>query len=140
MGTISWLVLGAIVIYLVYTTYKRYSLLKNYNPEDESDKLLILDDKQFNTSIAKGVTLVDFWAPWCAPCRMIAPIVSDLADEFDGQAQVAKINIDENKTVAATYGIRSIPTLIIFKDGKPAKQISGIKPKSILSKAIREQL
>ncbi len=140
MGTVSWLVLGAIMFYLVYTTYKRYSLLKNYNPEDESDKLLILDDKQFKTSIAKGVTLVDFWAPWCAPCRMIAPIVSDLAEEFDGQAQVAKINIDENKTIAATYGIRSIPTLIIFKDGKPAKQISGIKPKSILSKAIREQL
>jgi thioredoxin 1 len=140
MGTFSWIVLAILFIYLVVTTSRRFRQLKNYKPESESDKLILLNDEKFNESVASGVTLVDFWAPWCAPCRMLSPVVSELAEEFDGQAKIAKINVDDNKASAAKYGIRSIPTMIVFKDGLVVKQFTGIKPKSFISKIIKEQL
>ncbi len=140
MGTFSWIVLAAVAAYLAYTTYKRYKTVKNYDPSNESSKLQTLTDANFKKSIAKGVVLVDFWAPWCAPCRMLAPTISELADDFDGKATIAKINIDENKKTAASYGIRSIPTLIVFKDGEPVQKITGVKSKSTFSNAINKQL
>jgi thioredoxin 1 len=140
MGTFSWILLAAIFTYLVVTTYRRFRQLKNYNSESESEKLIVLSDEKFDKSIAKGVTLVDFWAPWCAPCRMIAPVISELAEEFDGRAKIAKLNVDDNKITASKYGIRSIPTLILFRDGAAVKQITGIKAKSHIIKLITEQL
>ena len=76
--------------------------------------------------------LVDFWADWCAPCKMIAPIVEDLAGEYDGKVKFAKVDVDSNPKVATTYGIRGIPTLLIFKDGSPVDQVVGAVPKAVL--------
>ncbi len=80
--------------------------------------------------------LVDFWAEWCGPCKMIAPSVHDMAVEYDGQLGVAKLDVDSNPDIAMKYGIRSIPALIFFKDGKPVDQITGALPKGALKKRI----
>lgn len=88
----------------------------------------------------KGVVFVDFWAPWCNPCRMVAPIIDQLADEFSGQAVVGKIDIDENEEAAVAYKVASIPTMIIFKDGQEVERIVGARPRPQLAEAIRRHL
>jgi thioredoxin 1 len=103
-------------------------------------KPLSLTDATFDGAIAEGVSLVDFWAPWCGPCRMIAPIIEELAEEFDGKATIAKVNTDEEQMTAVKYGIRSIPTLIIFKDGKPVDQIIGAVPKQVFASKLEAVL
>jgi thioredoxin 1 len=82
--------------------------------------------------------LVDFWAPWCGPCRMVAPIVEELAEEYDGKVKFVKLNTDDNPNTAVKYGIRSIPTLLVFKDGKPVNQVIGFRPKSDLKRRLDE--
>ena len=85
---------------------------------------------------AKIPVLVDFWAPWCAPCRMVAPVVNELAEEYDNQVNFGKVNVDESPRIASQYGIMSIPTLILFKDGKPVSNIVGFRPKDELKKSL----
>jgi thioredoxin 1 len=99
---------------------------------------LKVDDKSFKDVVieAKMPVLVDFWAPWCAPCRSIAPVVDELAGEYAGRVSFAKVNVDDNPRVATEYGVRSIPTLLIFKDGKPLTQIVGLRPKAELKKQL----
>jgi thioredoxin 1 len=95
-----------------------------------------VDDKSFNEVVleAKMPFLVDFWAPWCAPCHAIAPVVGELAVEYEGRVGFVKVNVDENTRVATEYGIRSIPTLLLFKDGRPMTQIVGLRSKAELKK------
>jgi thioredoxin 1 len=114
--------------------------LKNYNPADDSDKLVILNDANFKSTIAKGVTLVDFWAEWCTPCKIQGPIVSDVAEEMSEQATIAKLDVQTNQKAARELGIRNIPTIIIFKNGKVFQQFVGVKTKSVLVKAVKEAL
>ena len=80
--------------------------------------------------------VIDFWAPWCGPCRMVAPVVEELADEYDGKIEFVKVNTDDNPNTAVKYGIRSIPTLLVFKDGETVGQIVGFRPKSDLKKRL----
>lgn len=84
--------------------------------------------------------LVDFWAPWCGPCRMVAPVVEEVAQQFDGQVKVVKVNTDENPQVASKYGIRSIPTLMIFKDGQRVDMVVGAVPKTTLVQTLEKHL
>ncbi len=89
---------------------------------------------------ASGVVVVDFWAPWCGPCRMVAPVIEQLATEYAGRVTFAKVNVDESPEVSARYGIRSIPTIGIFKDGEPVDGVIGAVPKQYLAAAIDKQL
>jgi thioredoxin 1 len=84
--------------------------------------------------------LVDFWAPWCGPCRMVAPVVEEVASQFDGQAKVVKLDTDQNPNVASQYGIRSIPTLMIFKGGEKVDMVVGAVPKSTIASTLEKYL
>jgi len=95
------------------------------------------DDEVINSDVP---VLVDFWADWCAPCRAIAPAVSELADEYKGKAKIGKLDVDNNQQVAMKYGIRSIPTLLIFKNGEVAEQIVGAVPKTQLENKLKSTL
>jgi thioredoxin 1 len=97
-------------------------------------KPIEVSDAEFESEVLKSElpVLVDFWAPWCGPCRLVAPLVDELAEEYDGRVKFVKVNTDENIVTAASYGIRGIPTLLVFKDGEPVDQINGFRPKSEL--------
>ncbi|GIP26349.1 thioredoxin [Paenibacillus sp. J23TS9] len=93
---------------------------------------IALTKTTFQNHIEKGVTLVDFWAPWCGPCKIQLPIVHELADELKGQATTATVNVDEQTQLASQFGVRSIPTLLLFKDGKLVEQMVGLNGKEVL--------
>ena len=97
-----------------------------------------LSDRNFKAEVLKSClpTLVDFWAPWCGPCRAVGPIVEQLAAERASSVKVAKLNVDEGPRLAAAYGIDSIPTLMIFKDGKVVDRFVGVQPKAVLQRAL----
>lgn len=105
-------------------------------------KYITATDQNFDQEVIKSdkPVLVDFWAVWCGPCRMIAPVVEELANEYDGKAVVAKLNVDENPQVSMKYGIRSIPTLLIFKNGQVVDQIVGAVPKNVIDSKLKLQL
>ncbi len=94
-------------------------------------KPITITDDNFETEVLKSENpvLIDFWAAWCGPCRMIAPIVEELASEYSGKAKIGKLDVDDNQQTAIKYGVRSIPTLLIFKDGKLKETIIGAVPK-----------
>lgn len=95
-----------------------------------------LDESTFKDAVASGVTLVDFWAEWCGPCRMIAPLIDELAGEYEGKATMAKVNVDEASSLAEEFGVNSIPTLLIMKDGAEAQRFVGVTSKDDLTKAL----
>ena len=95
-----------------------------------------LNDNNFEEEIKEGVTLVDFWAPWCAPCMMQGPICEQVAKTVGDTATVAKMNVDEGQNVATKFGIRAIPTLILFKDGQVVQQFVGVRQEAVLVSAI----
>ena len=99
-------------------------------------EVIKINDESFNQVINSGVTLVDFWAEWCGPCRAQAPILDDLAAELGDQVKITKLNVDDNQNTSARYGIRSIPTLILFKNGEIEKQYVGVQDIYTLRKDI----
>lgn len=90
-------------------------------------------DADFDSKVESGVQLVDFWATWCGPCKMIAPVLEELAADYEGKADILKLDVDENPSTAAKYEVMSIPTLIVFKDGQPVDKVVGFQPKRKLS-------
>ncbi|MEL7059719.1 MAG: thioredoxin [Acidobacteriota bacterium] len=106
-----------------------------------NDKILQLDSQNFSKEIASDEpVLVDFWAAWCGPCRMVAPVLDDLADEYDGRVRVAKVDIDSNQAIAAQYGVQSIPTFVLFQNGEIKDRMMGAMPKSAFSSFLDRNL
>jgi len=101
-----------------------------------------IEEAKFDETVLKSEkpVLVDFWAPWCGPCRMVAPLVEELAVDYDGKVEFVKINVDDNPKIASQYGIMSIPTLMVFKAGKPVDTIVGFRPKDELKKSLETAL
>ena len=101
-------------------------------------KPIAVDSSNFEQIVLKSQlpTLVDFWAAWCGPCRMVAPVVEELSEEYDGRVNFVKLDVDQSPQIASRYGIMGIPTLIVFKDGKPVSNIVGFRPKAELKQSL----
>ncbi|WP_374723543.1 thioredoxin [Calidifontibacillus erzurumensis] len=97
-------------------------------------------DQSFSTETSQGVVLVDFWAPWCGPCKMIAPVLEELDAEIGEKVKIVKVDVDENPDTVAKFGVMSIPTLIIFKDGEKVDQVIGFQPKDALLERLQSHI
>ena len=136
MGPLIWI--SIFILFVVAVFFMRNNALKiSREQQTDSPNLIILTDRNFAETIKKGVTLVDFWAPWCMPCKIQNPVINQIANELKGKAKICKINVDEHKNSASQMKIRNIPNIIIFKDGKAVKQLIGVKPKHTLLKALQ---
>lgn len=107
-----------------------------------SENTFIATDQNFEEDVLKSSVpvLIDFWAAWCVPCKMIAPTLEELGEEFSGKLKIGKLNVDENRTVANTYGIRGIPSLLLFKDGEVKEQMVGVHSKQEISNMISKNI
>ena len=95
-----------------------------------TDTMVEFTDDNFQNEAAEGLVLVDFWAPWCGPCRMVGPVIEELSGDYDGKIKVGKLNVDDNPRTAMSFRVMSIPTVILFKDGQPVETLVGAMPKS----------
>ena len=130
------IVVIAVIAAVVIVLYRAYSKLKITPMVEDHEQILTLTDKNITQQLKGKVILVDFLASWCAPCRMIAPVLNEVASELNGNGFVGKVNIEEYQSLAQKYNVRSIPTLILFKNGKEINRFVGIKSKEILIKEI----
>lgn len=141
MNGYVWIFVLAVAIWLGFSFYRRFKMLSSTNSDQpESDKLTILSDATFKKQISKGISLVDFWADWCRPCKIQGPIVSELADEISDKVKICKLDVQNNQRVAGELGIRNIPTILIFKEGKVVNKFVGVKTKKVLLKGLNAAL
>ena len=107
-----------------------------------SDKVVIVTDSEFDSTVLQSErpVVLDFWAEWCQPCKMLAPTMEEIAGEYEDKVKIGKLNVDDNPNTATKYGIRGIPTLLFFKGGKVVQQVTGVKSKPEIKKIIDENL
>jgi len=129
--------LFAVFITYMYFTYKK---IKNTPEEETHSAIKQLSDANFQAQVKNGVTLVDFWAAWCMPCKMMAPVLNETAEALGTTAKIGKLDVDSNRDASAKYSVRSIPTLILFKNGKEVNRFVGVKTKDFLLKEIKKVL
>ena len=133
------LIIAAVVIaVLAVLVIRSYNKMKNAPAVEDNALIEHLTAQNFAHKTKNGVVLVDFWADWCMPCKMMAPILNDVAVATEDKATIYKLNVDEQQQVAAKYGIRNIPTMILFKNGKEVERIIGVKPKDYIVSSIQK--
>ena len=119
---------------------KTSAVFSENNKTNSKDLIISLDAGNFNTIVAKDVTLVDFWAPWCQPCLIQGPILENLAADSKKNVKVVKVDVEKHPDLANTFQVRSIPTLILFKNGKPVKRMIGVQSEDVLIKIINSEI
>jgi len=133
----AFIIIGSIILgFLILNVYARFKM-KHFPKVADHANILTLTDTNFQQQTKNKVVLVDFWAEWCAPCKMMAPVLNDVAGELSGNSYVGKLNIEQYQSMAQKFNVRSIPTLILFKNGKEVKRFVGIKQKDFLLKEIQ---
>lgn len=133
------LIIFGIIIGVLVTLYILARLrMKNIPTVADSEKILTLTDKNFQHQTKNKLVLVDFWASWCAPCRIMAPVLNEVADELAGNSHVGKVNIEQFQSLAQKFQVRSIPTLILFKNGAEINRFVGVKSKAFLLDQIQK--
>ena len=126
---------AVLIGFIVFSYFK----MKNVKSVENSKKIKTLAKKNFNTVVRKGVVLVDFWAPWCGPCKVVAPVLNEIA-ENENKITVAKVNVDNQQPLAKKFKVRNIPTLILFKDGTEVHRFVGVKSKKAIMKQVNTVL
>jgi len=129
---VATLIIAGFIGYMVYSFKK----IKNTPEVDTHSAIKELTDANFQAQVKNGVMLVDFWAAWCMPCKMMAPVLNETAEALGSTAKIGKLDVDSNRESSAKYGVRSIPTLILFKNGKEVNRFVGVKTKDFLMKEI----
>ncbi len=130
--TITLIIVGVVVLAIVgYVAYS-YHKIKKAPPVKTSSRIKILNNKNFHAFTKRPLVLIDFWAPWCAPCKIIAPTLNEIAEEYPDLVTIGKLNVDHAQQVAQKFKVQNIPTLLVFKKGKVVKRIVGVKTKKAI--------
>jgi thioredoxin 1 len=132
------IITGSLIVILGGLFFAARAKMKNIPLVDDNIHILTLTDKNFQQQTKNRLVLVDFWASWCAPCRMMAPILNDVADELTGNSHVGKVNIEQYQILAQKFQVRNIPTLILLKNGREVNRFLGIKNKEFLLRQINK--
>ncbi len=136
--TTTFIIVGVLAVALVAWIAYSYRKMQNAPAPADLPNVKNLTQNNFKQNVSGGLILVDFWASWCGPCKIIAPVLNEIADEQEGKLRIGKVNVDNQQAIAAKYKVRNIPTLILFKNGKEVKRIVGVKPKKALMTEISE--
>lgn len=136
--TTTFIIIGILAVALVAWIAYSYRKMQTAPAPADHPNVKNLTQNNFKQHVGGGLILVDFWASWCGPCKLIAPVLNELAGELDGKLRIGKVNVDNQQAIAAKYKVRNIPTLILFKNGKEVKRIVGVKPKKALMAEISE--
>ncbi len=134
---IALIILGALVLAFIILMYRLQAKMKKTPMVADHKEILTLTPKNFQQQIKGKTVLIDFWAAWCGPCRMMAPVLNEVTTELTGNERVGKVDIEQHQSLAVKYNVRSIPTMILFKNGVEADRFVGIKTKGFLLKQIR---
>jgi thioredoxin 1 len=134
-GLIITIVAVLLIVVYLYFNYRR---IKNIPEVEKSDKIRDLTDKNFHHQIKNDISLVDFWASWCMPCKMMAPVLNEVAEEIGPGVQVCKVNVEQFQSLAAMHSIKGIPTMLLFRNGKEIDRFVGVKSKSFIIDQIKK--
>jgi thioredoxin 1 len=126
------LISGSLVILILAYIFFSYRRLKNIPVTEKSDKIWDLTDKNFHHQVKTGITLIDFWAAWCVPCKMMAPVLNDLAEVVPSGVKVCKVNVEEYQSLASKFAVRGIPTMVLLQNGREVNRFVGVKSKEFL--------
>jgi thioredoxin 1 len=131
------IITGTVIAIFVFMVFRAKARMKNLPLVNDHEKILTLTDKNFQNQTRNKVVLVDFWAAWCGPCRMMAPVLNEIAEELKGNSYIGKVNVEQYQSLAQKFKVRGIPTMVLFKNGAEVNRFVGIKSKEFLIKQIQ---
>jgi thioredoxin 1 len=134
---IALIITAAIIFIFIYLVFRAKARMKNIPLVNDHEKILNLTDKNFQNQTKNKVVLVDFWAAWCGPCRIMAPVLNEIAGELNGSSYVGKVNVEQYQSLAQKFKVRGIPTMVLFKNGLEVNRFVGVKSKEFLIRQIK---